>query len=79
MAHNGELNTDRKNRLSDEALTRVGACHLVRSTAPHGPTSAIELDDGQGRCVAPITQFGIVGDDVHEAWVHLTAALPGAR
>ncbi|MFD7812411.1 hypothetical protein ACFV6E_05595 [Streptomyces sp. NPDC059785] len=59
-------------------LTGVRACHLVRSTAAHGPTSALELDDADGRCVAVITQFGIVGEDVHAAWEHLAASLPGA-
>ncbi|MFI1481847.1 hypothetical protein [Streptomyces sp. NPDC020747] len=59
-------------------LTAVRACHLVRSTAAHGPTSAIELDDEDGRCVAVITQFGMVGEDVHAAWEHLTASLPDA-
>ncbi|MET9968670.1 hypothetical protein ABZZ80_22770 [Streptomyces sp. NPDC006356] len=58
-------------------LAAVRACHLIRSTAPHGPTSAIELYDADGRCVALITQFGIVGSDVHTAWEHLAASLPG--
>ncbi|MEU1279753.1 hypothetical protein [Streptomyces sp. NPDC005805] len=57
-------------------LAGVRACHLVRSTAAHGPTSAIELDDEEGRCVAVITQFGIVGHEVHRAWEHLAASLP---
>ncbi|MEU3612872.1 hypothetical protein ABZ725_11255 [Streptomyces sp. NPDC006872] len=57
-------------------LAGVGACHLVRSTAAHGPTSALELDDEDGRCVAVITQFGMVGEQVHEAWEQLTASLP---
>lgn len=59
-------------------LAAVRACHLVRSTAAHGPTSALELDDGDGRCVAVITQFGMVGEDVHEAWEDLAASLPDA-
>lgn len=59
-------------------LAGVRACHLVRSTAAHGPTSALELDDEDGRCVAVITQFGMVGEDVHAAWEHLAASLPGA-
>ncbi|MEV2234746.1 hypothetical protein AB0H69_40130 [Streptomyces phaeochromogenes] len=58
-------------------LAGVRACHLVRSTAAHGPTSALELDDGDGRCVAVITQFGMVGEDVHAAWEHLAESLPG--
>ncbi|MDQ1027987.1 putative heme degradation protein [Streptomyces umbrinus] len=58
-------------------LAGVRACHLVRSTAAHGPTSALELDDEDGRCVAVITQFGMVGEDVHAAWEHLAASLPG--
>ncbi|MFJ9631600.1 hypothetical protein ACIRU8_28215 [Streptomyces sp. NPDC101175] len=59
-------------------MTSVRACHLVRSTAPHGPTSALELDDENGRCVAVITQFGMVGEDVHAAWEHLAESLPDA-
>ncbi|MFF8955132.1 hypothetical protein [Streptomyces sp. NPDC014894] len=59
-------------------LRAVRACHLVRSAAAHGPTSAIELDDGDGRCVAVITQFGIVGEGVHTDWEHLAASLPDA-
>lgn len=57
-------------------LAAVRACHLVRSTAAHGPTSALELDDEDGRCVAVITQFGIVGEQVHAAWEDLAASLP---
>ena len=59
-------------------LPAVHSCHLVRSTAAHGPTSSLELDDENGDCVALITQFGIVGKRVHEAWEHLAASLPGA-
>lgn len=59
-------------------LASVRACHLVRSTAAHGPTSALELDDEEGRCVAVITQFGMVGEDVHGAWEHLAESLPDA-
>ncbi|MBT2415513.1 hypothetical protein J7I94_34120 [Streptomyces sp. ISL-12] len=57
-------------------LAGVAACRLVRSTAAHGPTSALELDDEDGRCVAVITQFGMVGEQVHTAWEHLAASLP---
>ncbi|KPI06670.1 hypothetical protein OK074_4109 [Actinobacteria bacterium OK074] len=59
-------------------LAAVRSCHLVRSTATHGPTSALELDDGEGRCVAVVTQFGVVGEDVHAAWEDLAESLPGA-
>ena len=59
-------------------LASVRACHLARPTAAHGPTSALELDDETGRCVAVITQFGIVGEDVHTAWEHLAESLPDA-
>lgn len=58
-------------------LARVRACHLVRSAGAHGLTSAIELDDEDGRCVAAITQFGIVGERVHTEWEHLAESLPG--
>lgn len=57
-------------------LGAVGACHLVRSMAAHGPTSAIELDDADGRCVTVITQFGMVGEQVHGAWEELAGSLP---
>ncbi|MFI6626037.1 hypothetical protein [Streptomyces sp. NPDC050528] len=59
-------------------LAAVRSCHLVRSAAAHGPTSALELDDEDGRCVAMITQFGMVGEDVHGAWEDLAASLPDA-
>ncbi|MFF9034436.1 hypothetical protein ACF090_03080 [Streptomyces sp. NPDC014892] len=59
-------------------LPAVHSCHLVRSTAAHGPTSSLELDDENGDCVALLTQFGIVGEPVHGAWEHLAASLPGA-
>ncbi|MGV9310667.1 hypothetical protein ACWDR0_00540 [Streptomyces sp. NPDC003691] len=58
-------------------LPAVRAARLVRSTAAHGPVSAIELDDAEGRCAAVLTQFGTVGEDVHTAWERLTASLPG--
>ncbi|GMA26840.1 hypothetical protein GCM10025874_00930 [Arenivirga flava] len=41
MAHNGELNTDRKNRLSDEALARAKDRTIVR---PHGQSDSSRLD-----------------------------------
>ncbi|WP_320784743.1 hypothetical protein [Streptomyces sp. CRN 30] len=59
-------------------LAGVRACHLVRSTAAHGPTSALELDDEDGTCVVVLTQFGMVGEQVHAAWEHLAASLPDA-
>lgn len=59
-------------------LPGVRACRLVRSRAAHGPTSALELDDADGRCVAVLTQFGPVGQRVHEEWEQLTASLPDA-
>lgn len=37
-----------------------------------------DLGDGDGRCVAVITQFGLVGADVHEAWEDLAVSLPDA-
>ncbi|MFD4511395.1 hypothetical protein [Streptomyces sp. NPDC058457] len=40
-AHNGELNTDRKNRLSDEALARARAWSIVR---PPGQSDSSRLD-----------------------------------
>ncbi|WFR67003.1 glutamate synthase central domain-containing protein [Curtobacterium flaccumfaciens] len=41
MAHNGELNTDRKNRLSDEALARARTRTIVR---PPGQSDSSRLD-----------------------------------
>ncbi|MFF3378348.1 hypothetical protein ACFYXF_36020 [Streptomyces sp. NPDC002680] len=59
-------------------LAGVRECHLVRSSGAHGPTSALELDDEDGRCVAVFTQFGVVGVDVYEAWERLAVSLPDA-
>ncbi|GAA4392286.1 glutamate synthase-related protein [Tsukamurella soli] len=41
MAHNGELNTDRKNRLSDDALARARSRTIVR---PPGQSDSSRLD-----------------------------------
>jgi glutamate synthase (NADPH/NADH) large chain len=41
MAHNGELNTDRKNRLSDEALAQARTRSIVR---PPGQSDSSRLD-----------------------------------
>ena len=41
MAHNGELNTDRKNRLSDDALARAQARSIIR---PPGQSDSSRLD-----------------------------------
>ncbi|AXG81988.1 glutamate synthase-related protein [Streptomyces paludis] len=41
MAHNGELNTDRKNRLSDDALARARTRSIVR---PPGQSDSSRLD-----------------------------------
>lgn len=59
-------------------LAGVRECHLVRSSGAHGPTSALELDDEDGRCVAVVTQFGVVGVDVYGVWEQLAASLPDA-
>ena len=59
-------------------LAGVRECHLVRSSGAYGPTSALELDDEGGRCVAVVTQFGMVGVDVYEAWEQLAVSLPDA-
>ncbi|WP_159498711.1 hypothetical protein [Microbacterium sp. 18062] len=57
-------------------LAAVSSCLLVRSHAAHGPTSALELYDGEHRCVAMISQFGLVDAGVHAAWEELTESLP---
>ncbi|UIX30237.1 hypothetical protein [Streptomyces sp. GQFP] len=59
-------------------LAGVRECHLVRASGAHGPTSALELDDEDGRCVAVVTQFGVVGVDVYGVWEQLAASLPDA-
>ncbi|MBC2639167.1 MULTISPECIES: glutamate synthase-related protein [unclassified Rhodococcus (in: high G+C Gram-positive bacteria)] len=41
MAHNGELNTDKKNRLSEAALARARNREIVR---PHGQSDSCRLD-----------------------------------
>lgn len=56
--------------------TALGACLLVRTAGVHGPTSALELVDRRGRCVAILTQFGLVGAATHRAWEDLAEALP---
>ncbi|MDQ0605009.1 hypothetical protein QF037_009354 [Streptomyces canus] len=60
-------------------LAGVRTWHLVRSMAAHGSTSAIDLNDGDGRRVSVLTQFGIVKEQVHGAWEELAASLPDAR
>lgn len=57
-------------------LSGVRHCLLVRLHGVRGLTSALELYDGGNRCVALITQFGIVGADVHDAWEQLAGSLP---
>ena len=54
----------------------LGACLLVRSAAAHGPTSALELYDRHGRCVAMLSQFGIVGAETHASWEDVADSLP---
>ena len=57
-------------------LPAVFHCILVRLDGPHGPTSMLELYDGGNDCIALISQFGIVGADVHERWERLAGSLP---
>ncbi len=58
------------------SLSGVYHCILLRLHGAHGPTSVLELYDAQNRCVALISQFGLVGADAHGAWEHLAASLP---
>ncbi|MGV9454098.1 hypothetical protein [Streptomyces sp. NPDC003635] len=58
---------------------RVRSCHLVRSTAADGPTSARELADEDACRAAISTPLAIVGEDAHTAWEHRAASLPDAR
>lgn len=62
--------------LVEIALPVVRQCIHLRLHGVHGPTSMLELYDGRHECVALITQFGIVGADVHAAWEHLAESLP---
>lgn len=59
-------------------LRRVRHALHVRTHGAHGPTSMIELYDDRSRRVVLVTQFGIVGEGVHEAWEDLAASLPDA-
>lgn len=54
----------------------VQHCLLLRLHGPHGPTSSLELYDAADRRVAFISQFGIVGEHVHDAWEQLAESLP---
>lgn len=54
----------------------VRHCLMLRLHGPHGYTSSLELYDSAGRRVALISQFGIVGEDVHDAWEQLAGSLP---
>ncbi|MFT4217500.1 MAG: hypothetical protein QM619_10010 [Micropruina sp.] len=54
----------------------VQHCLMLRLHGPHGPTSSLELYDAADRRVALISQFGIVGEDVHDAWERLAESLP---
>lgn len=58
------------------SLAAVRSCVLVRLHGAHGPTSVLELYDADNSCVALISQFGIVGDRVHDAWEQIAASLP---
>jgi len=57
-------------------LAGVADCLLIRSHAAHGPTSALELRDADGVSVATVSQFGLVGHDVHATWEDVAASLP---
>ncbi|MFT4294372.1 MAG: hypothetical protein QM582_03050 [Micropruina sp.] len=56
--------------------TAVRHCLLLRLHGPHGITSSLELYDSADRRVALISQFGIVGQDVYDAWEQLAESLP---
>lgn len=45
----------------------VGA-RLVPAHGAHGPTTAVLVFDDAGRCVAMLTQFGVLPADRHRAW-----------
>jgi putative hemin transport protein len=57
-------------------LAGVADCLLIRAHAAHGPTSALELRDADGITVATLSQFGLVGHDVHATWEDVAASLP---
>ncbi|ALJ19598.1 hypothetical protein [Microbacterium sp. No. 7] len=58
------------------ALSAVRHCILVRLSGTHGNTSMLELYDADDSCVALISQFGIVGAEVHTAWEEIADSLP---
>lgn len=59
-------------------LSALRSCLLVTSWGPQGLTSTLELYDERSRCVAVLTQLGLVGQDVHRAWEHMLESLPAA-
>lgn len=59
-------------------LGAVRSCLLVSACGPRGRTSTLELYDERARCVAVVTQLGLVSADVHRAWEHMLESLPAA-
>ncbi|PPF47381.1 hypothetical protein C5B85_03775 [Pseudoclavibacter sp. AY1F1] len=59
-------------------LSALRSCLLVTSWGPQGPTTALELYDEHSRCVAVLTQLGLVGQDVLRSWEHMLESLPAA-
>lgn len=59
-------------------LSAVRSCLLVAACGPRGRTSTLELYDERARCVAVVTQLGLVSADVHRAWEHMLESLPAA-
>ncbi|WP_424463824.1 hypothetical protein [Pseudoclavibacter helvolus] len=57
-------------------LAALRSCLVVTSSGPLGSTSTLELYDEGSRCVAVLTQLGLVGADVHRAWEHMLESLP---
>lgn len=75
-AEDGRLGVVFDDASLDLDSSALGACILVRTAGVHGPTSALELYDRHGRCVAMLSQFGIVGADVHASWEDVADSLP---
>lgn len=72
----GRLVVALEDALVEIDLAAAKECRVVQAHAAHGPTSAVEVYDEDGRCAAVLTQFGIVGAGVHATWEEVTGSLP---
>lgn len=51
---------------------------MVATHGVHGPTPTLALFARDGRCLALLTQLGLRGEGVVEAWREVTGSLPEA-